>query len=281
MVQPFDYTLKIPAPGEAFLSGVQIGQQQQQVQAQRARAEAERDKQMRLANFSTELSSWAKNPTPDGWSQLLAKYPDYQQEIMAAQKGADAIERPLMRKLAGDALMAHRNKNPQLVISLIDERIKAVSDSPALVKKLEDMKYGYQTTSSNPEWQEASIVALLAQDEEGSRIYDKAYKLTEPFIVDGGKAYLRGPLLRLGRDVEALMAGTLTTEQFDSTWGKGKGQQYITTGVIDVTPDIPQPTTQAGYDALPPGTEYLDLQGNKKVKKGGQTATPSVTFQGQ
>lgn len=262
MVQPFDYTLKIPAPGEAFLSGVQIGQQQQQVQAQRARAEAERDKQMRLANFSTELSSWAKNPTPDGWSQLLAKYPDYQQEIMAAQKGADAIERPLMRKLAGDALMAHRNKNPQLVISLIDERIKAVSDNPALVKKLEDMKYGYQNTSSSPEWQEASIVALLAQDEEGSRIYEKAYKQSEPWESTPFGIVLKADIYRAIADAEKngrttvdvkpiipadaeaeLKAGRVSPATFDRVFGAGAAAKILGTG--------------------------------------GQTATPSGTFQGQ
>jgi hypothetical protein len=42
MVQPYDYTLKTPSPGETFFKAVQLGQQQQQADAQRLRAEAER-----------------------------------------------------------------------------------------------------------------------------------------------------------------------------------------------------------------------------------------------
>ena len=186
MAQPYDYTLKIPSPGETFLSGVQLGQRQQQVEADRARAQAETDKQTRLANFGTEVSNWVKNPTPDGYKALMAKYPEYQQEINAVQKGASAAERPVIRSLAGEALMAHRNKKPDTVISLIDQRIAAAADNPQLVQKLQDMKSVYQQYSDNPKLQESLIVSALAQDEEGARIYEKAFKETEPYVTVPG-----------------------------------------------------------------------------------------------
>jgi hypothetical protein len=44
MVQPYDYTLKTPSPGETFFKAVQLGQQQQQVEAQRLQAQAQREK---------------------------------------------------------------------------------------------------------------------------------------------------------------------------------------------------------------------------------------------
>ena len=99
MPQPFDYTLKVPAPGEAFMSGLQIGQQQQQVEAHRARAQAELDKQTRLAAFGAEVTNWVKNPTPDGYKQLMAKYPEYQQEINAVM--ADPQVQQVQQKLGG------------------------------------------------------------------------------------------------------------------------------------------------------------------------------------
>lgn len=250
MAQPYDYTLKVPAPGEAFMSGLQIGQQQQQVEAQRARAQAELDKQTRLAAFGTEVSNWVKNPTPDGYKQLMAKYPEYQQEINAVQKGASAAERPVIRSLAGEALMAHRNKKPETVISLIDQRIAAAADNPQLVQKLQDMKSVYQQYSDNPKLQESLIVTALAQDEEGARIYEKAFKETEPYVaVSGVGIVLKSDIDRavaeaektgkkdvkvntiIPADAEAdLKAGRVTPQTFDKVFGVGSAAKVLGTG---------------------------------------------------
>ena len=250
MAQPFDYTLKVPAPGEAFMSGLQIGQQQQQVEAQRARAQAELDKQTRLAAFGTEVTNWVKNPTPDGYKQLMAKYPEYQQEINAVQKGASAAERPVIRSLAGEALMAHRNKKPETVISLIDQRIAAAADNPQLVQKLKDMKSVYEQYSDNPKLQESLIVTALAQDEEGARIYEKAFKETEPYVaVSGVGIVLKSDIERavaeaektgkpdvnvkpiIPADAEAdLKAGRVTPQTFDKVFGAGSAAKVLGTG---------------------------------------------------
>lgn len=250
MAQPFDYSLKIPAPGEAFMSGMQIGQQQQQVEAQRARAQAELDKQTRLAAFGTEVTNWVKNPTPDGYKQLMAKYPEYQQEINAVQKGASAAERPVIRSLAGEALMAHRNKKPETVISLIDQRIAAAADNPQIVQKLQDMKSVYEQYSDNPKLQESLIVTALAQDEEGARIYEKAFKETEPYVaVSGVGIVLRSDIDRAVAEAEArgspnvnvkpiipadaeadLKDGRVTPQTFDKVFGPGSAAKVLGTG---------------------------------------------------
>lgn len=250
MAQPYDYTLKVPAPGEAFMSGLQIGQQQQQVEAQRARAQAELDKQTRLAAFGTEVTNWVKNPTPEGYKQLMAKYPEYQQEINAVQKGASAAERPVIRSLAGEALMAHRNKKPETVISLIDQRIAASADNPQLVQKLKDMKSVYEQYSDNPKLQESLIVTALAQDEEGARIYEKAFKETEPYVtVPGVGIVLKSDIDRaveaaqksgsptvdvkpiIPADAEAdLKAGRVTPQTFDKVFGVGSAAKVLGTG---------------------------------------------------
>lgn len=250
MAQPFDYTLKIPSPGESFMSGLQVGQRQQQVEAQRATAQAELDKQTRLAAFSADATNWMKNPTPDGYKQLMAKYPDYQQEINAVQKGAAAAERPVIRSLAGEALMAHRNKKPETVISLIDQRIAAAADNPQLVQKLQDMKSVYQQYSDNPKLQESLIVTALAQDEEGARIYEKAFKETEPYVaVSGVGIVLRSDIDRavaeaektgsptvdvkpiIPADAEAdLRAGRVTPQTFDKVFGAGSAAKVLGTG---------------------------------------------------
>ncbi len=46
------------------------------------------------------------------------------------------------------------------------------------------------------------------------------------------------------------------------------------------SPDIPAPKTKQEYDALPPGTEFIDPNGTRRTKPGGQTgaSAPSGSF---
>lgn len=194
MVQPFDYSLKIPAPGEAFMSGVQLGQQQQQVETQRAQIKMKQDEAILAQRFQADVSAWMSNPTPEGYRQLIAKYPGEFQTLAGVQKSAEAGDRPAIRSIATDALMAHRNKNPEKVLQLLDERIDAARDNPTLQKKFMDMKAGYQAYADNPKLQESLIASVLAQDEEGRSIYNTAFKQTEPYIIAGNNVFSRAEI---------------------------------------------------------------------------------------
>ena len=250
MVQPFDYTLKTESPADAFLKAVQVGQQRQQIEAQRMKAETDREKLVRANNFQADVALWMKNPTPDGYREITSKYPDYIQELSGVQKAVGDVDRPVVRSLAQDALMAHRNKNPEMVSTLIDQRIEASKDNPALVKKFQDMKSIYQSYSSDPKLQESLIVSALVQDEEGSRIYEKAFKQTEPYVtVPGVGIVLKSDIDRaveaaektgnpdvnvkpiIPSDAEAdLKAGRVSPQAFDKVFGVGSAAKVMGTG---------------------------------------------------
>jgi hypothetical protein len=82
------------------------------------------------------------------------------------------------------------------VLSILDQRIEAAQDNPQLQKRLQDMKKGYQLYKDNPKLQESGIVTVLAQDDEGAKIYDKAFKQTEPYVVAGDNLYLKSEIDR-------------------------------------------------------------------------------------
>ena len=250
MPQPYNYDLEVESPGQAFLKAVQTGQQMQQVEAQRIKAETDRDKLKRGTDFQTEMASWAKNPTPEGYRAVLAKYPEYISEISGAGKALEAADRPAIRSLAQDSLMAIRNKNPEMVVTLIDQRIDAARDNPALSKKLQDMKTIYQKYSDNPKLQESLIVSTLAQDEEGSRIYDKAFKETEPYVAvsgvgivlksdinravdaaekSGNPNVVLKPIIPPGAEAD-LKAGRVSPQAFDKVFGSGASGKVLGTG---------------------------------------------------
>lgn len=250
MVQPYDYSLKIPAPGEAFMSGVQAGQQQLQVENQRAQIKMKEDAAALERQFQVDVSAWMANPTPEGFRQLAGKYPSEFQTLTGIQKSVEATDRPAIISIATDALMAHRNKNPEKVVQLLDERIEAAKDNPALQKKFMDMKAGYQTYANNPNLQESLIASVLAQDEQGNRIYDKAFKQTEPYVaVSGVGIVLKSDIDRAVAEAEArgsptvnvkpiipaeaeadLKAGRVTTQTFDKVFGAGSAAKVLGTG---------------------------------------------------
>lgn len=250
MVQPYDYSLKIPAPGEAFMSGVQAGQQQLQVENQRAQIKMEEDAAALERQFQADVSAWMANPTPEGHRQLVAKYPSEFQALTGIQKSVEASDRPAIISIARDALMAHRNKQPEKVLQLLDERVEASKDNPALQKKFMDMKAGYQVYADNPKLQESLIASVLAQDEEGRSIYNTAFKQTEPYEnVAGVGIVLKSdiyravdaaeksgsttvdvtPIIPPGA-VDDLKAGRVTTQTFDKVFGAGSAAKVLGTG---------------------------------------------------
>jgi hypothetical protein len=148
-----------------------------------------------------------------------------------------------------DALMAHRNNQPEQVLSILDQRIEAAKDNPQLQKKFQDMKKGYQLYGDNPKLQESAIVTVLAQDDEGVKIYDKAFKQTEPFIIAGDNIYLRSEIDRKVAESEKtgnpnirvkpvipmeaandLKAGLVTPAAFDTAFGPGSAAKILGTG---------------------------------------------------
>ena len=263
MVQPYDYRLSTPSPSEAFFKSIQLGQQQQQAEAQRDMARLKRDEFALQKQFQGDVASWVNNPTPEGFRQLTSKYPSEFTALAGVQKAVGDVDRPAIRNVSVDALMAHRNNQPEQVLSILDQRIEAAQDNPQLQKRLQDMKKGYQLYKDNPKLQESGIVTVLAQDDEGIKIYDKAFKQTEPYENVSGIGIV------LKSDIDRAVAEAEKTGNPD----------------VNVKPIIPEAAvsklkagavTPAKFDSIfGPGSAA------KVMGTGGQTATPSGNFQGQ
>jgi hypothetical protein len=256
MVQPYDYRLSTPSPSEAFFKSIQLGQQQQQAEAQRDMARLKRDEFALQKQFQGDVASWVNNPTPEGFRQLTSKYPSEFTALAGVQKAVGDVDRPAIRNVSVDALMAHRNNQPEQVLSILDQRIEAAQDNPQLQKRLQDMKKGYQLYKDNPKLQESGIVTVLAQDDEGAKIYDKAFKQTEPYEnVSGIGIVLKSDIDRAVAEAEKtgnpdvnvkpiipeaavskLKAGAVTPQKFDSIFGPGSAAKVMGTGGQTATP---------------------------------------------
>jgi hypothetical protein len=96
---------------------------------------------------------------------------------------------------------------------------------------------------------------VLAQDDEGIKIYDRAFKQTEPFVTAGDKIYLRSEIDRAVAAAEKtgdpnirvkpvipmeaandLKSGLVTKEAFDKAFGPGSAAKILGTGGQTATP---------------------------------------------
>jgi hypothetical protein len=250
MPQPYDYSIGGTDPTEAFLKGVQIAQQGRQAQAEYLRAQAAQAEVDRVGKFQTAVQAVIKDPTPQGWRDLASNFPIEYSKSSGLQKGVDDIDRPAIRSLGRDALMAHRNNNPEMVVKLIDDRIAATTDNPALLKRFQNMKDVYQSYSDNTKLQEGLISSILVEDEEGTRMYNTAFKQTEPYEnVPGIGIVLKSDIDRAVAEAEKtgnpdvnvnpiipeaavsrLKSGAVTPEKFDSIFGPNSSSKVLGMG---------------------------------------------------
>lgn len=292
MVQPFDYTLKIPAPGEAFLSGVQIGQQQQQVQAQRARAEIEREN-ARLAKekamqMDAALKDYTTAPTPQKLANLYLNYPALKEGLNAYTQTLSDADKKTTTEFATLAFGLNRSGKTDQVLSLFDKYIKGANEGGRtdMARAMQDAKETFSTTE-NQDAREALIASVLAgTGKDGLDLYKNIWasnldldtSLIKNVVALGYKPGTPEFQAELKRQMDKVTLsrpdGTFivgTPQEIERVLGQGGGRV------------LPRVATQDEANRLPPGSEFIGPDGRvyRVPAKGGQTAPPSGTFQGQ
>lgn len=293
MVQPYDYTLKIPAPGEAFMSGIQLGQQQSQIEAQRARAEAERE-EARLARekaiqMDAALKDYTTAPTPQKLANLYLNYPVLKESLNAYTQTLSDADKKTTTEFATQAFGLNRAGKTDKVLSLFDTYIKAANESGRsdMAKVLTDSKNNY-TDIEDPSAREALIGSVLAgTGKDGLDLYKNIWasdldldtSVIKNIVALGYKVGTPEFQAELRKQMDKVTItrtdGTFiqgTPEQIRDVLGQGGGKV------------LPRVSTLEEAKRLPPGTEFIGPDGKpyRVPSKGGQTGSlPSGTFQGQ
>lgn len=254
--------------------------------AQAFRKQAEANKAIDRANqFRVDIGAIKGDPSPQKLSELYLKYPEYGDDLDRVSKNMAAADRRTYGSILQKAIVAKQRGAPAEEIAAI----YAEGSNAALNSGRNDVAERFNAAAEfakNPSLDDDFAArSLLNQfDPEGYKVIYEQQK--EPFIVSNGVAFLRAPLVRLGKDVERLMGGTMTAEQFNGIYGPGKAEGYIKTGTIDVAPSYHAPT-QSDIDNLKSGKISPDVfnrvfgPNSSSQYVGGQTgapATPSGNF---
>lgn len=149
MVQPYNYTLDIASPGDAFLRGMQIGQAGRTAQARAAEQEREADKVRRL---NAALAQLGPNASYEDYMVQVRANPDLADLLLGQQKTFSDARRNALFGAGEQAFMllrpdAQGNISADAAISKLEESALAFENSgePDVAKQLRDSAQGIRT----------------------------------------------------------------------------------------------------------------------------------------
>lgn len=177
--RPIDYTAMggVQDPAQALAEGLKLGSVIRDIREKRAAAEqAEQAK----AQYATDLQETFRNPTPEAFAKLSAKYPQQREAFKQSFDLMDADTRNSEFLAGTQAFFALNSGNVDAAKSLLDTRIEAARNAGRRTDNLEAMRssldaqpefvknqLGLILSSVDPKrWQETMVAAYTRQKEE-------------------------------------------------------------------------------------------------------------------
>lgn len=146
MVQPYNYTLDIASPGDAFLKGMQIGQAGRAAQA---RAAAQEEEASKLRRLNAALAQLGPNASYEDYMAQVRANPDLAEMLLGQQKTFSDARKNALFGAGEQAFMllrpdAQGNISADAAIAKLEESALAFENSgePNVAKQLRDSAQG-------------------------------------------------------------------------------------------------------------------------------------------
>lgn len=291
MVQPYNYSLNIRSPGEAFMQGIQMGQAGRAMQAQAEEQRRQADKNRRL---NEALAKLGPNARYEDYMAQVSANPDLADVLLGQQKTFGDARKSALFNAGEEAFMLLRPDatgaiSPDAAIAKLEERAVAFENSGQadIAKQLRDSAQGIKI---NPAAARNTLGTMLAFADADQ------FKKINDAIGQSELTSFQKDLAAAGIDPNSdrgrKMSEDYVTNRADPpvemetpSGGKFVGprsEYYRLYGPDAANPTvIPSPKNQAEYESLAPGTRYLAPDGSVKQKGGQMGSKPSGTFQGQ
>lgn len=196
MVQPYNYSIDIESPGQAFLKGMQIGQAGRAAQAKAAEQEREADKLRRL---NAALAKLGPNATYADYMAEVRANPDLADLLLGQQKTFSDARKNAMFGAGEQAFMllrpdAQGNISPDAAIAKLEESALAFENSGEsdIAKQLRDSAQGIRV---NPAAARGVLGTMLAFADA-----DRFKKISEAAGIGGELTSFQKDLIAAGID---------------------------------------------------------------------------------
>ncbi len=130
MVQPINYMLDVANPVQTTLQGFNGGLQLGVAYADRQRALkiAQQDR-LEKQQMKDDLSNLASNPSPEGYTKLMTKYPQLSENLKRAYDTMDDGQRKNTLSLASQSYAALANNQPDIAKQVLGDAATAYENS--------------------------------------------------------------------------------------------------------------------------------------------------------
>ena len=287
MVQPVNYAQLaggFQAPQEAFLNTIKL--REAYLQQQQAREDAR--------NMQADLAAYTSAPTPQKLADLHLKYPALKESLNAYTQTLSDADRKTTTEFATQAFGLNRAGKTEDVLSLFDRYITGAETSGRtdIARVMRDAKDTYSKIEDQNA-REGLIGSVLAgTGKDGLDLYDKIWNASganeqttfqkdlaaggiDPESEEGRKKARQFAELKIDPIVEM---ETPSGEKF-------VGRESVYFSLYGINAEKPQAKALPKVGDVRGGYQFTGGDPADKSKwikvKGGQTGTPSGTFQGQ
>jgi hypothetical protein len=277
MVQPFDYSLDIQRPDEAFAGGFKMGAA---IRDQRDAMQAQETQNQQFVRLQGALGQLGPNATPAEYIGLVNRFPDLQKPLSERYQGFDDARRNALYT-TGERAFTLLRANPEGII-----------DAEAAAASLEQSAAAFDNSNA------PDIARVLRDNAKGLRMDPGQARHTLGIMMAAndaarfdkfGKAMGQGELTGFQKDLVAAGIDPASDE------GKAASRTYVQNRVDPIitaeTPSgrpfngprslyvqqygqtptnaqqLPMVTNDAQYAAVPSGARYVDDMGNVRTKR--------------
>lgn len=274
-VGPYDFSLNMPDPGQAFMQAFQQAQQQRAVQQQQqAKLAQEQAQRQRLAQWMQRLKD---DRSPETITEFNLEFPQMAESVGKIFEPMDEAKKQTQLGFYNSALSALDRGDKERAKEIVQSRLAAARNTIGAEQEVKELEYGLSAIDRDPDALRSTLAIT------SHRLDPDGYKTL--YATRGGEM--------TGFQKDLIAAGVDPT----SDEGREKAKQFVSLKVDPIvqmpTPDglqfigrqsdydkrygstgappakVPSPMTKAEYDALPSGAEYFDPRDNKMKRKSG------------
>lgn len=176
MVQPYDYSLNVPSPFEAFTSGIRIGQagleaqaRRRQLEAQQAAAEQAAEQQRQVEGLLDEFYTAPSYDKAMRLSQYLPK--DQYANLISGFESKTRQQQQNELLFGGQVMSALAGGNTDTAVSLLNARAEALGDT---TPEGQSYRQAAELAQANPEGALGIVSVTLAPLPGSKDIIDRA-----------------------------------------------------------------------------------------------------------
>lgn len=220
-VGPYDFSLNMPDPGQAFMQAFQQAQQQRAVQQQQqAKLAQEQSRQQRYSQWVHRLRS---DRSPETMSEFMLEFPEQSEAISKAFEPMDEAKKQTQLGFYGQALSALDRGDKDAAKQVVQSRLAAARNTIGAEQEVKELEYGLSMIDSNPDALRDSLASTVFT------LDPERYKTL--YATRGGEM--------TGFQKDLIAAGVDPT----SEEGRVKAREYVS---LKVDPIVQMPTPSGG-----------------------------------